>query len=230
MKTGIKASILVVLIILCVIGVLVFDIQKYLTALIDWIEGLGLGGRLVYIAIYALATVFFLPGSVITLGAGILFGWVEGTAIVLIGATLGALGAFLVGRYFLTDWVQGLVSRFPKFQAVHAAISKEGGKIIFFLRLSPLFPFNASNYIYSLTSVKIGTYTWATLFGIAPGTMLYVYFGTLLGSVAQIASGASQSSPLRWVFLGVGLLATVFVTVYAARIAKKALAKSIAKE
>lgn len=226
MKKGSKALILTGLIAACVIGVLVFDIQRYLVLLIEWIEGLGIWGRVVYVAIYAVATVLFVPGSLLTLGAGILFGWVEGTIVVLVGATLGAFGAFLTGRYFLTGWVQGLVTRFPRFQSVYDAIGKEGGKIIFFLRLSPLFPFNASNYIYSLTSVKAWAYTWATLLGIMPGTILYVYFGTLLGNIAQAASGTSQGGPLRWVVLGVGLVATVFVTIYAARVARTALEKS----
>lgn len=225
-KKGSKALILVVLIAVCVIGVVVFDIQEYLIKLVGWIEGLGLAGRVIYIAIYAIATVLFVPGSILTLGAGTLFGWSEGVIVVLIGATLGALGAFITGRYFLKDWVHGLVTRFPRFQSVYDAIGKEGGKIIFFLRLSPLFPFNASNYIYSLTSVKFGAYIWATLLGIMPGTILYVYFGTLLGSIAKAASGTSQGGPLRWVFLGVGLVATVFVTIYAARVARKALEKS----
>lgn len=230
MKSSSKATILLVLIAICVVGVLVFDIQKYLLAFINWIDELGILGRVVYAAVYAVATILFVPGSLLTLGAGVLFGWTEGVLVVVTGATVGAIGAFITGRYFLNDWVSGLVVKFPKFQAVYDAIGKEGGKIIFFLRLSPLFPFNASNYIYALTSVKTGAYSWATLLGITPGVFMYVYFGTLLGSVAQVASGATQASLLRWVLLGVGLVATVLVTIYATRIARRALKKSAIDE
>ena len=223
MKNAPKALILIVILAACIVGVVVFDIQQYLLLVIQWVEGLGFAGRAIYVLIYAVVTVLFVPGSIPTLGAGILFGLFEGTIVVLIGATLGAVGAFITGRYFLTGAVKSLVAKFPKFQAVYDAIGKEGGKIIFFLRLSPLFPFNASNYIYSLTSVKTGPYALATLCGIVPGTFLYVYFGTLLGSVTEVAMGEAEASPLRWVLLGVGLVATVFVTIYATRVAKRAL-------
>lgn len=230
MKNGSKALVLTALIAICVVGVVVFDIQAYLLALITWIEELGFIGRVLYALIYTVATVLFVPGSILTLGAGILFGIVEGALVVVVGATLGALFAFITGRYFLAGWIGGWVTRFPKFKSVYDAIGKEGGKIIFFLRLSPLFPFNASNYIYALTSVKTMPYVWATFFGIMPGVVMYVYFGTLLGDVAQAATDGAQSNPLRWLLLGLGLIATVFVTIYATKIAKKALANSVGGE
>ena len=174
-------------------------------------------------------------------------GW--GFLCVIFGATLGAIAAFLVGRYFARDWISNRVSKYPQFQQVYDAIGREGGKIIFFLRLSPLFPFSASNYLYALTSVKSLPYTVATFAGIMPGTLMYVYFGTLIRNVAAIGSagetmeamrtidttrgmidigtissaGEKMTTPLEWILYGIGLAATVFVTIYATRIARRAI-------
>jgi len=225
MKGGTKALILVILILVCVILIILFDVQQYLLALIEWIEGLGFVGRLIYAFVYMLATILFVPGSILTLGSGFLFGLVQGVLVVAVGATLGAVGAFIVGKYFFHEWATGFVAKFAKFQAVYDAIGKKGGKIVFLLRLSPLFPFNASNYIYSLTSVKLIPYTVATFLGILPGVVMYTYFGTLLSSVTTAAS--RDRTPLEWLLLVVGLLATIGVTVYATRIARQALKDDI---
>lgn len=228
MKTkGIKALILVVILAVCITLVILLDVSSYLQRLITWADGIGTIGRVVYIFFYAAAAILFVPGSILTLGAGYLFGLGEGVIVVAIGATIGAAGAFVVGKYFMTDWIRERTSHYPKFQSVYHAIGKEGGKIIFFLRLSPLFPFSASNYLYSLTSVRFIPYVVATFFGILPGTVMYVYFGTLIESLTDLAGEGRERSPLEWILYGVGLVATVFITIYATRIAKKAIAKSV---
>ena len=223
-KSTAKALMLVALAIVCIVLVIVLDVKSLLPNLIAWIQGLGAVGLIIYMLVYALATVLFVPGSLLTLGAGVLFGF-TGIIVVAVGATLGAVGAFVAGKYFLTDWVTSLVAKFPRFQAIHEAISEKGGKIIFLLRLSPLFPFNASNYLYALTSVSVWSYTLATLFGILPGTIMYVYFGTLLNTIATASERAQ--SPLELVFFGLGLAVTVVVTIYATKVAKNALKNTV---
>ena len=217
-----KIIILGVLLVVCITLVVVLDVRQHLTLIIELISGLGFAGKLIYGLVYAVAVIFFVPASILTLGAGALFGLGVGVAVVGISATLGACGAFVVGRYFMRDWINTQVSKYPKFQTVYDAIGREGGKIIFFLRLSPLFPFSISNYLYALTSVKFWPYTLATFLGILPGTTMYIYFGTLLGSLADLDK-ARDRAPIELVLYAIGLVATVFITIYATRVARKAM-------
>ena len=229
-----KAIILVVAIGICIVLGIIFDVRERLGAIVNWLSSLVMEYRLVavciYLLVYALAVVLFIPGSLLTLGAGALFGLGWGYLTVIAGATLGSTAAFLVGRYFMHEWISHKVSKYPRFQEIYKAIGREGGKIIFFLRLSPLFPFNMSNYLYSLTSVKLSAYFWASLFGIMPGTLMYVYFGTLISNVATLGSSDRVRTPLEWALYGVGLAATVFITIYATRIARRAINSQVKKK
>ena len=117
-----------------------------------------------------------------------------------------------------------------KFSAIDDAIGKKGGKIVFLLRLSPVFPFNVLNYGLGLTQVSLKDYVMGTL-GILPGTVMYVYLGSLLGSLAMIGTADTASDPqtlmVQWALRGVGLLATVGVTVYITRVAQTALKEAV---
>jgi uncharacterized membrane protein YdjX (TVP38/TMEM64 family) len=169
------------------------------------------------------ATVLFIPGSVLTLGAGALFGVVLGSVCVSISATLGATAAFLVGRYLARDAIARRIGRHEKFAAIDRAVADEGWKIVLLTRLSPVFPFTLLNYAFGLTRVKLGHYVLASWIGMMPGTVMYVY----LGSLVNLSAGHRQRTTGEWVLYGVGLLATVVVTVFVTRLARKALAKKI---
>jgi uncharacterized membrane protein YdjX (TVP38/TMEM64 family) len=130
----------------------------WLTNALDWIRGLGALAPIVFIAIYIAACVAFLPGSILTIGAGVIFGVVRGSLYVSIAATLGATAAFLVGRYLARDWVSARLEGNAKFQAIDEAVGKEGWKIVILTRLSPVFPFNLLNYAYGLTRVTLRDY------------------------------------------------------------------------
>ena len=205
----------------------IFPLQEYLKAVLVWIENLGPYGGLVFISLYITATVFFLPGSILTLGAGVVFGVVWGSIYVSIGATLGATGAFLVGRYIARDWVSDKVSGNTRFDAIDKAVGKEGWKIVGLTRLSPVFPFNLLNYAYGLTRVRLRDYFWASWIGMIPGTIMYVYIGSLAGSLATLGEGGRVRSPQEWTLYGVGLLATLIVTVFVTKVAKKALQQKV---
>jgi uncharacterized membrane protein YdjX (TVP38/TMEM64 family) len=193
----------------------------------EWVNGLGVWGPIVFILGYAVATVFFLPGSLLTLASGAIFGLVEGTIYSLIGATLGASAAFLVARYVARRAIERKIAGNARFAAIDKAVGREGFKIVALLRLSPVFPFNLLNYALGLTEVRFLPYL-AACAAMLPGTLLYVYYGKALGSLAALASGAkTQKGPEFWVFLGVGLLATVVVTTYVTRLAGKALRQQI---
>jgi uncharacterized membrane protein YdjX (TVP38/TMEM64 family) len=200
-----------------------FHVQDLLKQALDWIGKLGPRGPVIFVGIYVVATVFFIPGSVLTLGAGAVFGVVLGSVCVSISATLGATAAFLVGRYLARDAIARKIERNEKFAAIDRAVADEGWKIVLLTRLSPAFPFTLLNYAFGLTRVKLSHYVLASWIGMIPGTVMYVY----LGSLINVGAGHRQRTTGEWILYGVGLLATVAVTVFVTRIARKALAKKI---
>jgi uncharacterized membrane protein YdjX (TVP38/TMEM64 family) len=182
-------------------------------------------------ALYIPACIFALPGSILTLGSGAVCGLVPGTIAVSLGSTAGATCAFLLGRTLAREWVEARVARNAKFQAIDRAIEKQGFKIVLLLRLSPVFPFFMLNYALGITKVRFRDYVLASWIGMFPGTVMYVYLGSLLGNVAALLdpskSGGRQKTPQEWAMFGVGLLATIVVAVFVARVAKKAIAEAV---
>jgi uncharacterized membrane protein YdjX (TVP38/TMEM64 family) len=189
-----------------------------------WVQGLGPWAPLAFILGYAVAAVAFIPGSALTLAAGVIFGFVRGTMYAFTGAFLGSAAAFLVARYGARRWVEKKLASQPKFSAIDRAVGAEGGKIVALLRLAPVFPFNLLNYALGLTSVRLGPYLLAS-FAMLPGTALYVY----LGKVGKDAA-AGGKSPAQWVLLAVGLVALVAVTTLITRMARKALGAAVSEE
>jgi len=202
-------------------------IQEYLRNSLDWINGLGAFAPLIFSLIYILACIFFVPGAILTLGAGIIFGVIKGSIIVSIASTLGATCAFLVGRYFARGWVAHKVETNSKFKQIDEAVGREGWKIVGLTRLSPIFPFNMLNYAFGLTRVSLRDYFFASWIGMMPGTVMYVYVGSLAGSLAMIGADRNGKSGLEWSFYAAGLLATIIVTLYVTHLAKKALKKEV---
>jgi uncharacterized membrane protein YdjX (TVP38/TMEM64 family) len=190
-----------------------------------WVNGLGAWGPLAFIAGYMIACVAFIPGSLLTLAAGAIFGVVRGVLYVLVGAVLGASAAFLIARYLARGAVERRVSANPRFAAIDRAIATDGRKIVTLLRLSPVFPFNLLNYGLGLTKVRFVDFVVASV-GMLPGTVLYVYSGKLAGDVAALAGGAAPARGVGyWAVLGLGLAATVVVTALVTRTARRALAE-----
>jgi uncharacterized membrane protein YdjX (TVP38/TMEM64 family) len=179
-------------------------------------------------AIYVVACVLFVPGTILTLGAGFAFGVVVGTVTVSLASTLGATAAFLVGRTLARDWVQEKVARSPKFRALDEAVGRQGFKIVLLTRLSPLLPFNLLNYALGVTKVPLRTYVLASWIGMLPATVLYVYLGSTLKSLAEVVAGKAEGGVAQQVFFGAGLAATVVVTVFITRLANKALKEAVA--
>jgi uncharacterized membrane protein YdjX (TVP38/TMEM64 family) len=193
----------------------------------EWVSGLGWGGLLVFACAYVVATICFVPGSLLTLAAGALFGVVRGTAVVLVAASLGACAAFLIARHFARDRVARRVAKYPRFAAIDRAIGRDGGKVVVLLRLSPVFPFNLLNYALGLTSVRFRDYAAACI-AMLPGTLLYVYYGRVIGDVAALAAGARANRGISYyLLLGVGLVATIAATALIARTAKRELDKNV---
>lgn len=205
----------------------IYDVQVLLRSALEWVNGLGAVGALAFIAIYILATVAFLPGSLLTLGAGLVFGIGLGSLYVFVGATLGATAAFLVGRYLARGWVSQKIAGNLKFRAIDEAVGREGFKIVLLTRLSPVFPFNLLNYAYGVTGVSLKDYVLASI-GMIPGTIMYVYIGSLAGGIATLGTSAQPANPgVQWAIRIIGFMATVAVTVYVTRVARKALADAV---
>jgi uncharacterized membrane protein YdjX (TVP38/TMEM64 family) len=215
----------VILIIVAIAALIVigrhFHLGEVFSAMLDRIRNLGPIAPVVFIVLYILGAILFVPGSILTIGAGVVFGLLRGAILVSIGATIGAIAAFLIGRYFARDWVRGQLEGNPKFAAIDNAVGREGWKIVLLTRLSPVFPFNLLNYAFGLTAVTLRDYALATWIGITPGTVLYVYIGSIGGNLAT--AGNSHRTPAQWALNIVGLAATVAVAVYASRIASRAL-------
>jgi len=206
-----------------VLAIPFLPVQDLLRQALEWIQGLGPWGPVLFVAVYVFACILFIPGWILTLGAGVLYGVLKGSVIVSAAATLGATAAFLTGRYLARDWVARQLEGYPRFRTVDEAVAREGWKIVVLTRLSPVFPFNLLNYAYGVTQVSLRDYFFASWIGMLPGTVLYVYIGSLAGDLAHLGAASRRRTPAEWAFYFVGLLATVAVTVYVTRIARKAL-------
>ncbi len=222
-----------VLIGLAVVAALIFagrQAGQYVPRFAAWVEGLGFWGPVAFVAGYAVATVAFIPGSLLTLAAGAIFGLVRGTVYTLVGATLGASAAFLIARYVARGTIEKKIAGNARFAAIDKAVGREGFKIVALLRLSPVFPFNLLNYSLGLTRVPFLHYLAASI-AMLPGTLLYVYYGKAAGSLAVLAGGAggveAEKGTGYWVTLGLGLAATVAVTTVITRLASRALKQQI---
>jgi len=198
----------------------------YIQPFAEWVEGMGIFGPALFILGYAAAVVAFVPASLLTFGAGAIFGLAAGTLYVFIAATLGSCLAFLVSRYAARAAIERKIEGNEKFAAIDAAIAAEGRKIVFLLRLSPVFPFNLLNYALGLTRVSFLDFALAS-FGMIPGTLLYVYSGKIAGDVASLAGGgAVERGAGYWAVLTLGMAATVAVTVIVTRTARRALRRA----
>src|SRR5438552_5123969 len=214
--------ILVVLIVIALsILAKMLPIRSWIASLIDWVQQLGPVGVIVFIIAYALATVLFLPGWIFTVSAGLVYGIARGTAIALTGATIGATLAFLVARHLLRENVEQFAKKNPRFKAIDDAIGVNGWKIIGLLRLSPLIPFNFSNYFYGITAIPFWQYVLVSAVGMLPGTLLYAYLGAI--GRAGVSGSAASHNKWQYVLLAIGLIATVAVTILVSRIAKTRL-------
>ena len=227
-----RIAVLVVILMALFLAMRFLPVQQWLSSFNDWVGQMGTVGILVFIVVYALATVLLAPGSILTIGAGFAFGLWKGFLAAWTGATLGASLAFLVARFVARDKIESIAKRNEKFRKIDNAIGKQGAKLIFLLRLSPVIPFNLSNYFYGLTAVKFWPYVLASWVGMMPGTFLYVYIGAASKAAVAAATGgeAVKHGWQYWTFLGVGFVATVIVTIWVTKIARDALKSQAVQE
>ena len=166
----------------------VLPLNDWLKAFNELVGRMGPSGMAIFAGVYVLATVLFMPSSLLTVGAGFAFGIAWGTLVVSIGSTTGAALAFLIARYVARDRIVEMAEKNEKFKAIDQAIGRQGWKMVGLLRLSPAIPFNLSNYIYGLTAVRFWPYVLASWLGMLPVTLLYVYFGAFGKASIEAAS------------------------------------------
>lgn len=196
-----------------------FDLSALIDRLVAARDSLGIWFPVLFIIVYVIATVLFIPASALTLFAGGLFGVGMGSVYVSIASTLGATAAFLLGRHTLRYFIKQKIEGSEKFSAIDDAVAEEGWKIVGLTRLSPAFPFGLLNYAYGLTKVRLLDYVLASWIGMMPGTVLYVY----LGAIGKAAADSQGRTPGEWAMLAVGLIATAAVTFYITKVARRAL-------
>lgn len=179
-------------------------------------------GPALFVVTYAASAIVLIPASLLTVAAGYLFGPIEGTVLVSLASTLGATASFLVGRYLARPAVTRAVRKVPengqRFDAIDAAITKDGAKIVVLLRLSPIVPYTLLNYALSITSIPLPQYVFASWAGMLPGTVAYV----ALGGVGKAASGSGYSIQ-QIIIYSIGVAATIGASVLISRAAKRAL-------
>jgi uncharacterized membrane protein YdjX (TVP38/TMEM64 family) len=196
------------------IGWLVLPIGAWAAAFERWMLSLGIWGVAIFAAVFIAATIVLAPDWPLAIAAGMVYG-IWAVPVVVAAATIAASLAFLVARHLLKERIRDLLAGKRKFAAIDKAITEEGWKIVFLLRLSPLVPFNVQNYLFGITDIPFPHYVAATCAGIIPGAALFVYLG---------AFGSASAGPLEWSFFGVGLMATAVVVLLVARKAKAKLA------
>ncbi len=222
--TGLRLAAYLVIAVSALVIVRSLPLDHVMSHLQGWITGLGFWGPFALVVLYILATVLFVPGTLLTLVAGAVFGLGVGTAIVSVGSTVGSAFAFLIARYAARDSVERLASNNRHFAAMDRAIGEGGWKIVGLLRLSPAIPFNVQNYLYGLTPIGFWPCVGTSWLAMLPGTFMYVYLGHLTG--AAVGSDRQRTTG-EWILLGVGLLATIVVTVYVTRLASRSLKEQV---
>ncbi|MBU6398857.1 MAG: TVP38/TMEM64 family protein [Verrucomicrobia bacterium] len=214
------------LVVALVIAARFLPVRAAIQGLLPAIQRLGVWGPLLFVLLYIVACVLGIPGSLLTVGAGFIFGIGRGLVCVSAGSTLGATAAFLISRHLAREWVARRIKGHPRFAALDEAVGRAGWKIVLLTRLSPLFPFNLLNYAFGLTGVSLRAYCLASWVGMLPGAALYVYLGSLVGNLAGLQGGGRAPPALEWIFGGVTLLATL----YLARVAGRALTRRVSED
>jgi uncharacterized membrane protein YdjX (TVP38/TMEM64 family) len=192
-------------------------------AALSRIEALGPWAIPVFVVLHAASVVVMVPSVAPSFAAGALFGVLQGLPLTLLGAGLGAVAAFGLGRTFARASVERRFGRDSRFEVLSRLARERGWKIVALARLTPIFPFSLGNYAFGLTSIRARDYLFASMLGTIPSNAVYVYLGAAAGEVAAGGASGSERSPAEWGLLGAGLVATVVLMFFLRRLANEAL-------
>ncbi len=200
---------------------LFLPVREWLIQMMAWAQAHPRSAWVSFILAYILAAVLMVPGSIPNLAAGALFGVALGVPLVCLASTLGAACAFLAGRFLARGWVEARLQGMPRFRALDRAVARKGWLIVLLARLSLLLPYNLLNYALGLTRVSFGAYLFGTFAGMLPAIFLYVYLGSMAGSLASPEPLAAPAIP-QPLFIA-GLVATAALLVVIARLTARVL-------
>ncbi len=207
---------------------LILPVKDYLRAVLEWMAEHRESSWPAFIALYVLATVCLVPGLILTVAGGAMFGLVRGVMLVSVASVLGASAAFFIGRTLARRWVEQRIAAWPRFRALDRALGERGFWIVLLTRLSPLFPFNLLNYAYGVTAVRPRDYIAGSWLGMLPGTLLYVYAGSAAANLAQALAGGTHTGRTRTLLWILGLAASVAVVALVTRVARRQLERELA--
>lgn len=196
-------------------------LSEFLHHSMEWIAQSGWVGVLWFIVLYTLTCVFFLPGSILSIGAGAVYGFWFSTALVTISSTVGAAANFLTSRYLARNWMQRKLGDSAKFRALDKAVCSEGWRMILVSRMSPIVPHSLVSYAAGLIQISFWRFTFASFVGFLPQSAAYTYVGAVVGKALRTSAGVTAHDPVTWAFYGLGLVATLVVTAITTRIARK---------
>ena len=219
---GIAAGIAFVGLIL--VALISFDLYEQLVELLEWIDAQGAMAVVYFILLMAAVVVLLLPGIFLTTGAGLVFGLIEGTALVVAGTVIGASLAFLIARYMFGKRASRFILRRSNLQVVSDEMARNDFKIVLLTRLIPFFPGKISNYFFGLTRFTFKGFVLGSLIGFVPFSLHNVYLGSIAADLASLSRGEVQRSPLQWAFYGLGFVATIVALLYFNNLARRALA------
>jgi len=217
----VKVAALLLIIAAIIVAFRFLPLSEWLRHFQTYVRGLGAFGYAVYVVVYAICVVAFVPASILTLGAGAIFGFIGGTIVVVIGATIGATLAFLLARTVMRKRIEKMTENNAKFRALDRAIANEGMKIVFLVRLAVVFPFTYINYAFGLTAIPLWRYVAATFLGIIPATAAFVF----ASSAATNAATGGTTSITKIVYIAGGAVA-IIVSVLIGRIATRAIKRA----
>jgi uncharacterized membrane protein YdjX (TVP38/TMEM64 family) len=214
----------VVLVIAGIAVLFQLDLDKQALRFLEWLELRGAWAPLLFVLVDTLVVVLVLPGVLLTLGAGFMFGFLSGGIYVVIATTLGGTIAFLIARRFLTTTK---IARYclyhPRFQTIINSSQRRGWGVVFFTRLIPFFPFKLSNYFFGLAGVSLRDFCGGTFLGVMPITFFNVYLGSLAADLTMLRSQRLERTPAQWFFYGLGFLIILALLIYCTRLARRML-------
>jgi uncharacterized membrane protein YdjX (TVP38/TMEM64 family) len=193
---------------------------------VAWIEHTGPIGWVWFVILYTISCVLFLPGSILSFGAGAVYGFAGGTLLVSIASVGGALTNFLTTRYLLRGWMELRLARSRKFQALNHVATRDAWRLIILTRISPILPHSLVSCALGLSHVPFWRYIVASWIGFLPISAAYAFAGAVFGSAAK---GGIHQGPTAWMIYATEILITILVTIWITRAAHKAL-KSVAPE
>ncbi len=225
-----KLSLFVLFLLVVLVAASTLPLADWGRAAIDWSRDNPGASWLAFILAYLIAGIIMTPTWILTVAAGYIFGWWLGVGIVFVGAMLGSMAAFLIGRGLAREFVLDKVAATPRFSALDSAIEGQGFNIVLLTRLSMILPYNLLNYAFSVTAVTFRDYTVATAIGMTPMVLLYVFLGTTVRDVGALLNGNLDTGPAGQVLAVISLVVLVLLVIILTRTASRALRRELGDE